>query len=286
MLSRAVIFHHPQSEGAAAFARQVADEFRRRNIDAYVADAWESDGDPRMESAGVVVCVGGDGTVLRTARVTVNHDIPILGVNMGRLGFLTDLSPRDLFNHFERVIEMDWRVEERLMVRGDLFTSGGTAPDLTYHGLNDIVVSHKSPGRPVYVDLSIDGARVALYRCDGIIVSTPTGSTGYSLAAGGPIMSPTEHHLVVTPVSAHMALARSLVLQPESVIDLRVTSENGAILSVDGQEDLPIDTGVLLRIRASEYTTRFARFRPAASFYAHLAEKLEGQLSSRTDSGA
>jgi NAD+ kinase len=159
--------------------------------------------------------------------------------------------------------------------------------DLTYHGLNDIVREPQAArASGLRRRFAIDGARVALYRCDGIIVSTPTGSTGYSLAAGGPIMSPTEHHLVVTPVSAHMALARSLVLQPESVIDLRVTSENGAILSVDGQEDLPIDTGVLLRIRASEYTTRFARFRPAASFYAHLAEKLEGQLSSRTDSGA
>lgn len=287
MLSRAVIFHHPQSEGAAAFARQVADELNRRDIDAFVADAWDEAADADVGSAGVVICVGGDGTVLRTARVTIPHSIPILGVNMGRLGFLTDLSPRDLFNNIERVIAMDWRIEERLMVTGDLHAGGEDEPlQQTFHGLNDIVVSRQSPGRPIYVDVSIDGARVALYRCDGIIVCTPTGSTGYSLAAGGPIMAPTEHHLVVTPVSAHMALSRSLVLQPESVVELRVTSDYGAILSVDGQEDLPLSTGAYLKIRTSEHMTRFARFRPVTSFYADLAERLEFQMSSRTHTGA
>lgn len=286
MLKRAVILHHPQSEGAAAFARQVAEELKRHSIESFVADAWHGTSDADIGSAGVVICVGGDGTVLRTARVTVPHHVPILGVNMGRLGFLTDLSPRDLFNYIERVVEMDWRVEERIMVRGDLIAHGSDDPYATYHGLNDIVVSRSSPGRPVYVDLAIDGARVALYRCDGIIVSTPTGSTGYSLAAGGPIMAPSEHHLVVTPVSAHMALSRSLVIQPDSSVDLRVTSEHGAILSVDGQEDVDVETGVRLHLRNSEYTTRFARFHPPTRFYSHLAEKLEGQLSSRTDTGA
>jgi NAD+ kinase len=127
MLTRAVILHHPQSEGAAAFARQVAEEFHRRNIESFVADAWQDPAKARIATAGLVVCVGGDGTVLRAARITIPHAVPILGVNMGRLGFLTDLSPRDLFNHFERVIEMDWRVEERLMVRGDVHVSDDTA---------------------------------------------------------------------------------------------------------------------------------------------------------------
>ena len=279
MLTNVVIFHHPQSEGAAAFAGQVSTEFERRGIKSMVADAWQPAAIAHIASAGLVVCIGGDGTVLRAARVTVPYQVPILGVNMGRLGFLTDMTPRDFFNHFERLIAEDWRLEDRLMVRADFF-DGADTERMQFHGLNDIVISRRSPGRPIYVELRIDGAHVAVYRCDGIIVATPTGSTGYSLSAGGPILAPTEHHLVVTPVSAHLALGRSLVLQPESEVELRVTSEHGAVLSVDGQEDLPMTSGARVLVGVSEYVSRFVRFREPASFYSGLAEKLEFQLSS------
>ena len=279
MLKRAVIFHHPESEGAAAFAGQFGRELERRQVSVLVAGAWEQAAVADIELADLVVCIGGDGTVLRAARVTVPFAVPILGVNMGRLGFLTDMSPRDLFNHIERVIAQDWRVEERIMVRSDVHNGADVAP-VTFHGLNDIVISRQAPGRPIYVDVHIDQAELAVYRCDGIIISTPTGSTGYSLSAGGPILAPTEHHLVLTPVAAHLALGRSLVLQPQSQVDLHVTSENGAILSVDGQEDLPVSTGVRVEVRQSEHITRFVRFREPSSFYSELAEKLEFQLSS------
>ena len=278
MLKRVVIFHHPQNEGAAAFAKQLGRELSHHMVEIFVADAWGPAEEAELDRAGLVVCIGGDGTVLRAARVTVPHAVPILGVNMGRLGFLTDMSPRDCFNHVERILAEDWRVEERLMVRGDIFD--GLSEPVEYHGLNDIVVSRRSPGRPIYVDVRVDKARLALYRCDGIIIATPTGSTGYSLSAGGPILAPTEHHLVMTPVSAHLALGRSIVLQPDSVVELEVTSENGAIVSVDGQEDLPVNTGVRISVRVSEHTTRFVRFREPSSFYSDLAEKLEFQMSS------
>ncbi len=279
MLERVVIFHHPQNEGAAVFARQMGKEFERRSIDAFVADAFEDAPPDLIGKAGLVVCIGGDGTVLRAARMTVPHAVPILGVNMGRLGFLTDLSPRDFFNRFERIVSEDWRIEDRLMVRGDI-TDGPSQPKPPFHALNDIVVSRQAPGRPIYVNMRIDGARVAIYRCDGIIVATPTGSTGYSLSAGGPILTPTEHHLVVTPVAAHLALGRSLVLQPASVVELSVTSDHGAIVSVDGQEDVSIASGATVRVSVSEHLTRFVRFREPSSFFSDLAEKLEFQLSS------
>lgn len=278
MLKKVVIFHAPQSEGAAVFAGQLAMEFKRSSIEALVADVWEA-APSAIESADLVVSVGGDGTVLRAARILVPHPIPILGVNMGRLGFLTGMSPRDFFNHFERILAEDWRVDERVMVRADLADPPAGAK-ATCHGLNDVVMSHRAPGRPIYVDMTIDGARVAVYRCDGIIVATPTGSTGYSLSAGGPILTPTEHHLVVTPVSAHLALGRSLVLQPDAVVDLRVTSDDGAILSVDGQEDVVLPAGASVRIRMSEYRAHFVSFRDPSSFYSDLAQKLEFQLSS------
>ena len=278
MLKRTVIFHHPQSEGAAMFATQIARELGRHEVDSFVADAWEDGGVEHIQAADLVICVGGDGTVLRAARVTIPYAKPILGINMGRLGFLTDMSPRDFFNHLERVIEEDWRIEERMMVRSEFLPESGVP--VVYHGLNDIVVSRRAPGRPIYVDVRIDRAHVANYRCDGIIVATPTGSTGYSLSAGGPILAPTEHHLVLTPVSAHLALGRSIVLQPDSTVDLMVTSDHGAVLSVDGQEDVPIDSGTHVMVRLSEHVTRFVRFKEPSSFFTDLAEKLEFQMSS------
>ncbi|MGH2608552.1 MAG: NAD(+)/NADH kinase [Tepidiformaceae bacterium] len=279
MLKRAAIFHHPQSEGAAVFAGQLAREFERAGVESFVNDAWAEVENGRLAGCTLMVCIGGDGTVLRAARVSIPYSIPILGVNMGHLGFLTDMSPRDLFNNMERILAEDWRIEERLMVKGTLRETP-KASEHTYHGLNDIVVSRRSAGRPIYVDVMVDGARLAVYRCDGIIVATPTGSTGYSLSAGGPILTPTEHHLVLTPVSAHLALGRSLVLQQDSVVELRVTSDNGAILSVDGQEDVPMASGALITIRVSEHVTRFVRFREPSSFFSDLAEKLEFQLTS------
>ncbi|HEY5476813.1 MAG TPA: NAD(+)/NADH kinase [Tepidiformaceae bacterium] len=279
MLKRVIVFHAPQSEGAAVFAGQLAIEFKRREVEVLVADVWEPAPTAAIEAADLVVSVGGDGTVLRAARILVPHPVPILGVNMGRLGFLTGMSPRDFFNHLERILAQDWRIDERVMVRADVADPpAGVQP--TCHGLNDVVMSHRAPGRPIYVEMTIDGARVAVYRCDGIIVATPTGSTGYSLSAGGPILTPTEHHLVVTPVSAHLALGRSLVLQPDSVVDLRVTSDDGAILSVDGQDDVVLPVGATVRVRMSEYRARFVSFRDPTSFYSDLAQKLEFQLSS------
>lgn len=279
MLKSVVIFHHPSSEGAAVFANQLGRELTRNNVATVVADAWSEIDRDNLARADLVVCIGGDGTVLRAARLTVPHATPILGVNMGRLGFLTDMSPRDCFNHVERILAEDWRLEERLMVRG-VVADGDHAEPTEYHGLNDIVISRRAPGRPIYVDVRIDRAHLALYRCDGIIVSTPTGSTGYSLSAGGPILAPTEHHLVLTPVAAHLALGRSLVLQPESIVEMKVTSDAGAIISVDGQDDVPVNSGVAVTIEVSQHITRFVRFREPASFYSDLAEKLEFQLSS------
>lgn len=278
MLESAVILHHPHSEGAAAFARQLNHDFARRGVKSRVADVWHPDAASLIPDAGLIVCIGGDGTVLRAAQLALVDGTPLLGINMGRLGFLTDMSPRDFYNHFERVLAREWRLEERLMVQAEIF-NGDDEPRV-FHGLNDVFVSRRSPGRPVYVDLAVDHAHVAVYRCDGIIVATPTGSTGYSLSAGGPILTPTEHHMVLTPVSAHLALGRSLVLQPNSLVELRITSENGAILSVDGQEDITIETGTLVSIRVSDHVSRFARFRDPSSFYSELAEKLEWQMSS------
>ncbi|MBK7327681.1 MAG: NAD(+)/NADH kinase [Dehalococcoidia bacterium] len=138
-LKNAVVFHAPKSEGAAAFASQLARELERAGVATAVQDAWSEEPFPELDKAGLVCCIGGDGTVLRSARRVVPRGIPLFGVNMGRLGFLTDMSPRDCFNNVERIVAEDWRLEERIMVRCDVRDPAGR--NFEAHGLNDIVVS-------------------------------------------------------------------------------------------------------------------------------------------------
>lgn len=282
MLTRVCVLRPGGAAPAIALAGRVADAFAREGVEVAVADVW-GDAPDALAHADLIVCAGGDGTVLRTARLAVPHAAPILGVNMGRLGFLASLSPDGFFREFGRILARDWEIERRLMVAGTVVV--GAEAGLAFHGLNDIVLSRRSPGRPVYVDLDVDGERVARYRCDGMIVATPTGSTGYSLSAGGPILAPVERHLVVTPVSAHLAIGRSLVLEPSATVTLSVGSDEGAILTVDGQEDAPLAGGARVAVRASEHVARFALLRPSSSFYGRLAERLEVQLGSAMNDG-
>lgn len=282
MLTRVCVLRPGGAAPALALADRIADAFAREGVEVAVADVW-GDGPDALARADLIVCAGGDGTVLRTARLAVPHAAPILGVNMGRLGFLASLSPDGFFREFGRILARDWEIERRLMVAGTVVA--GAEAGLAFHGLNDIVLSRRSPGRPVYVDLDVDGERVARYRCDGMIVATPTGSTGYSLSAGGPILAPVERHLVVTPVSAHLAIGRSLVLEPSATVTLSVGSDEGAILTVDGQEDAPLAGGARVAVRASEHVARFALLRPSSSFYGRLAERLEVQLGSAMNDG-
>ena len=283
MLKRVLILRPEGVEPALLLAGRIADAVERAGVEAREIGAWGHVPADALTGAELIICVGGDGTVLRAARLAVPRPLPILGVNMGRLGFLTSLNRDAFFDQFDRILAGEWEVEERLMVAGAV--TEGEAAGRSFHGLNDIVLSRRSPGRPVYVELAVDGARVALYRCDGMIVATPTGSTGYSLSAGGPILSPVERHLVVTPVSAHLAIGRSLVLEPSSTVTLSVRSDEGAILTVDGQEDLRLAGGARVSLTASEHRACFALLNPPSSFFAHLAERLEVQLSSAMSNG-
>ncbi len=283
MLKRILVLRPEGVEPAILLASRIGDAAREAGVEVRIAGAWGHVPADALTDAELIICAGGDGTVLRAARLAVPRPLPILGVNMGRLGFLTSINRDAFFDQFDRILAGEWEVEERLMVAATV--TEGEAAGRSFHGLNDIVLSRRSPGRPVYVELAVDDERVALYRCDGMIVATPTGSTGYSLSAGGPILAPVERHLVVTPVSAHLAIGRSLVLEPSSTVTLSVRSDEGAILTVDGQEDLRLAGGSRVSLSASEHSACFALLDPPSSFFGHLAERLEVQLSSAMNNG-
>ena len=184
-------------------------------LDSQVEEVWQTsnwDDSPaqeRIEGTDCIICLGGDGSMLWAARAVVPHAVPIFGVNMGRLGFLAEIGPKELMDMLPRVLAGEGRVEERAMLQAQVPAWGQT-----FQALNDVVVGRSFAGRPVYLDVSVDGRRLAVYGSDAVIVATATGSTGYSLSAGGPILHPESRDLVLTPVAPHLAPARSLVLRP------------------------------------------------------------------------
>jgi NAD+ kinase len=264
------VFVHSRWGAAAQLAERV-----RSILEAEVGNVWlTSDWDDstvgkQTPGTDLLICLGGDGTVLRAARTVVPHNVPILGVNMGRLGFLTEVRPSELIDRLGDVLEGRCRIEERTMLQAQVPSWGAT-----HHALNDVVVGRASIGRPLYVEVSVDGARLAVHRCDAIIAATATGSTAYSLSAGGPILHPESSELLVTPVAPHMGSARPVVLPPGATVDLTVTADKEAVVSVDGQVDRTLASGDSVSVCRSAHVARFVRFSKPQEYYGLLAEKL------------
>jgi NAD+ kinase len=223
-----------------------------------------------IEGTDAIICLGGDGSMLWAARAVVPHAVPILGVNMGRLGFLAELGPKDLMEKLPRVLGGEARVEERAMLQVTVPVWGQT-----FQALNDVVVGRSLAGRPVYLDVSVDAHRLALYRADAVIVATATGSTAYSLSAGGPVLHPEARELILSPVAPHLAPARSLVLSADAVVDLVVSTHEGATVSVDGQVNRVLSSGDSVSVCRSPHVARFLRLYEPAEYYHILAERLD-----------
>ena len=224
----------------------------------------------KIEGTDLIICLGGDGSMLWAARAIVPHAVPILGVNMGRLGFLAEIGPKELMELLPRVLAGGGRVEERAMLQAQVRAWGQT-----FQALNDVVVGRSTAGRPVYLDASVDGRRLAVYRCDAVVVATATGSTGYSLSAGGPILHPESRHIVLTPVAPHLVPGRPMVLPEDAVIDLVVSMEEGATVAIDGQVNRSLESGDSVSVCRSPYVARFLRLSDPADYYGVLAERLE-----------
>lgn len=223
--------------------------------------------------AAVLLVLGGDGTMLNAARLAGERGIPILGVNMGGLGFLTEVQLENLYPSLERVFANDFVLDERLMLKTHLHRHGETVAQGTM--LNDVVISKGTLARMIELKIRIQGQFVTNLRGDGLIVSTPTGSTAYSLSAGGPIINPAVEGLILTPVCPHTLTHRPLIVPLNAEIDVTLTSkDDGAMATLDGQVGVAMTQGDTVEIMASEHRTRLIRF-PESSYYEVLREKLK-----------
>lgn len=189
--------------------------------------------DEELALARVALVLGGDGAFLKAARLAAPHGVPILGVNLGHLGFLTAVEPSGLDEALARVFRGDYSIEERLMLKAEVWREGQLVA--SSFGLNDAAVTRGTFARVIEFETWIDGSLIGTFLADGMIVATPTGSTAYSLSAGGPIVHPGVRALIVTPICPHTIGARTIVTMPDQQVTIRILSRDDAMLTVDGQ---------------------------------------------------
>ncbi len=227
------------------------------------------------DPADVIVALGGDGTVLRAVRLAAGPGTPVLGVNLGHLGYLAQVEPDELLTALERFLAGDYTIEERMMLAVEVrrAASGSAAASAEILALNDAVVEKPRPGNTVHLSTTIGGQPWVTYAGDGLIVATPTGSTAYSFSARGPIVSPRLRAMVVTPVFPHLALDRSLVVAGDEPVRVEVADDRPAALTVDGREHGMLRRGDAIVCRPAARPARFVTF-GSRDFYGVLRAKL------------
>jgi len=253
----------PDSAAAGEVARSLdkwlAERGRRVLVDAEAGRALGRESVDRSalaERSDLLVVLGGDGTLLSVARAAGTCGVPILGVNLGSLGFLAEVSPEELPVALEGVLEGDLQTVHRMRLEVEATRDGRTLG--TYLALNDAVLTRSEISRVIDIEASTDGVPVATYHGDGLIVATPTGSTAYSLSAGGPILHPGLGAIVLTPICPHTLTQRPIVLPCESRIEIKVAPREGhAQLTVDGQDGLPLERGDRVQVRRSDHPVHF-----------------------------
>jgi NAD+ kinase len=223
----------------------------------------------------LVITFGGDGTIVRCVRTVAHLDLPILGINLGRLGFLAEIEPQQLEERLALLLQGHYRVEERMMLRAELHR--GARLLLKAEAINDVVMARGIVSRMVHVAVDVDGHHAMTVDADGLVLATPTGSTAYSLAAGGPIVGPDLNCLIVTPIAAHLSFVNALVIPPTRQIVLRLERGEGAMLTVDGQIDMALKPGDWVSCGASQNTAQFVRFGSDGYFYESALRRLGWQ---------
>ena len=271
------ILYHPMIEVAHTLAEELRDFLTARGVSVWLCSAWEGEqARAQVNDTDLILTTGGDGTILRAAQVAIPGQTPITGINLGKLGFMTELSAEEAREKMSALLEGGGWLDERAMLEAELLPSDNEPPQI-FQALNDVVVARGAIARVVYVEASIDGEVLTTYKVDGVIVATATGSTGYSLAAGGPILHPQAKEFLLLPILPHLSPAYTMVLPHTAAVKLRIATAHQAALSIDGHINLPLSSGAVITIRHSSNTCRFLRIHPEAGFYGSLEQKLRGK---------
>ncbi len=273
-MQKAGILFNPRIPTAKKFAHVLDEKLKELKVSSWLCATSEEDViKGKLSGTGVVISLGGDGTMLRVARLVVPDAVPILGINLGNLGFTTELVAADALERISEFMDRKGWIDERAMLEVELPLH---ADFPTVHALNDVVVGRGSVIRVIKVRASVDEQPITTYKADGIIVATATGSTGYSLAAGGPILFPNAKEFLLTPILPHLGTAAALVLSSDAVVELEVQTGHEARVSIDGQVEYALRSIDTIRIRRSLQVTRLLRIQPKPFFYQTLLTRLGG----------
>ena len=239
------------------------------------AEAWAIESNEteelvqRLPGTDALIVLGGDGTFLRAARALARVDVPVLGVNSGRVGFLSKIEPAGLESTLGDLLADEYAIEARMMLQASVSGHGSFA------GLNDAAIVRGGEARVMHLEVLIDGSHLATYVADGVVIATPTGSTAYSFSAGGPILDPTARNLIVTPVAAYLSSIRSIVVGPQHVVRVRFVDGPAGMVSIDGRDDYRINVGDEVEVKALDRPMRFIEPRAALPFWDLLRQKAE-----------
>ncbi|MDD4859004.1 MAG: NAD(+)/NADH kinase [Dehalococcoidales bacterium] len=269
------ILYHPKVAATQAKAREVQAFLESRGVSVWHCSSWETDeARTKLDNTDLILTVGGDGTILRAAQVVLPGNIPITGINMGNLGFMTELSAAEALEKLPLLLAGQGRLDERAMLQAE-YGAGKEAQ--VFHALNDVVVARGAIARVIHVETSVDGEPLNKYKADAVIVATATGSTGYAFAAGGPVVYPRSPDFLVVPVAPHLGLRYSVVLPQSAVVTMRIGTLHPATLSVDGQVNLALANGDAVTVRRSPHIVRFLRLSRETEYYRSLKGKLTGK---------
>lgn len=270
------ILYHPLNPSAISLGKNIQDSLRSRKLTSWLGSAWEEkEARENVKGTDLIISIGGDGTILRAAQAACDNAIPITGINSGNLGFMTELTADAVEPGLSEIIEGKGWIDERAMLEAALKKPGSITH--TYHALNDVVMARGAVARLVNIDVEIDGKLFTGYRADGLILATGTGSTGYSLAAGGPILHPHSKNILLTPLLSHLSPEYSLVLPEDASVKLTFKSAIPGTLSIDGHINQVIENGTVLSIKKSKHVTRFLRISSKGIFYSTLEQRLKGK---------
>ena len=277
-MKRIGILHHPKLPATQPVAEEMARKAEALGLTAWLGSTWDAEAvTAEIGALDLLVTLGGDGSILRASRIACRDGVPVLGVNMGRLGFLSEIQPEEWASALTRLVAGDFWIEERMMLYAEYYR--GDACRGQYKALNDVVVSRGSLARMVRLETEIDGSNLTTYAADGLIVSTATGSTAYALAAGGPILPPELKNILLIPIAAHLSMSRAIVLAQGAKVRIKIHTDHQAILTVDGQFEYELLDGDWVSVQASRYAGRFLRFQDRTYFYRTLMDRLRGSVA-------
>ncbi len=272
-LRSAAVLLHPKIERARELADVVCAALDNCTLHVSRGSVWDADQlHELLPRVDVAITLGGDGSILRVTRIAALYETPLLGINLGHLGFLAEIEPDDVAARIPPLVQGDYWVEQRIMLQVEHRREGDTLG--TYQAVNEAVVGRRSLSRVVRVPVRINSQDLITYKADGVLVATPTGSTAYSHAAGGPILHPEVRSFVLTPICAYPNTSGSLVVPAGSTIHLTALTDHEAALSIDGQDDVLMRDGDEAVLALSPHTARFLRGQPRDYFYATLPRKL------------